>query len=729
MVPVRGSLACRAILDGEIVHIRDLAAEPGISRVVLDIGHRTQVSIPLLRDGRALGAISAGSLQVDGISDARSNCCKTFAEQAVIAIGSAETYRALQTRTADLQESLEYQTATSDVLKVISRSTFDLQPVLDTVAETPPDCAMPIRRRSIGVKAKLARLVANFGFPPEYETYTRTRGAFPIDPDTPSVGQRTVVEGRPVHVHDVAAVPGYSEIAITLGKQRTSLGVPLLREGETIGNIMLARQRVEPFTDRQIELVSTFADQAVIAIENTRLMTEQREALEQQTATAEVLQVINASAGDLERVFDTILEKAILLCEASFGGLATYDGECFQVVATRGMPTGLAEALRGRGPLRPSPGMAYDQIARGADIVHIPDITARRIRFPEGFASSLNVDQDGARTMLFVALRGDNALFGAVFIYRKEVRLFSDKQVALLQNFAAQAVIAMDNARLIAEQREALEQQTATAEVLQVINASAGDLERVFDTILEKAILLCESSVGGLTIYDGEYFHHGATRGMPTGLAEALRKRGPLRPSQSVAYDQIVRGADIVHIPDIIALGVPFPSSPNIDQDGARTTLFVALRGDDALLGVFVIYRREVRLFSDKQIALLKNFAAQAVIAMENARLITEEREALEQQTATAEVLQVINASPGNLTPVFDAILEKAMRLCAAQHSVHCCSRTTESDFRVAAASRSTRGFVEACQRGTERGHSPKVRWRGSWTGETGIVHPVARRA
>ena len=151
------------------------------------------------------------------------------------------------------------------------------------------------------------------------------------------------------------------------------------------------------------------------------------------------------------------------------------------------------------------------------------------------------------------------------------------------------------------------------------------------------------------------------------GLAEALRERGPLRPSQSVAYDQIVRGADIVHIPDITDLaGRRFPSSPNIDQDGARTTLFVALRGDDALFGVFIIFRKEVRPFSDKQIALLKNFAAQAVIAMENARLITEQREALEQQTATAEVLQVINALPGNLTPVFEAILDKAHALCGA---------------------------------------------------------------
>jgi GAF domain-containing protein len=578
----------RAILTRDTVQVPDTQVDPGFAQRGTNAWHRSVLAVPLLRAGVPVGAIGLGRSTPGAFSAAQVELLKTFAEQAVIAIGSAETYRKLNQRTADLQESLEYQTATSDVLKVISRSTFNLQPVLDTVAETAARLCDADQAAIYRREGESARLVTNFGFPPEYETYTRSLGAFPIDPNAKAVGQRTLVEGRPVHVHDVAAVPGYWEIAITLGKQRTSLGVPLLREGETIGNIMLARQRVEPFTDRQIELVSTFADQAVIAIENTRLMTEQREALEQQTATAEVLQVINASAGDLERVFDTILEKAIVLCEASFGGLATYDGECFQVVATRGMPTGLADALRGRGPLRPSPGMAYDQIARGADIVHIPDITTRQIRFPEGFASSLNVDQDGARTMLFVALRGDNALFGAVFIYRKEVRLFSDKQVALLQNFAAQAVIAMDNARLIAEQREALEQQTATAEVLQVINASAGDLERVFDTILEKAILLCESSVGGLTIYDGEYFHHGATRGMPTDLAEALRKREPLRPSQSVSYDQIVRGADIVHIPDIIALGAPFPSSPNIDQDGARTTLFVALRGDDALLGVFV---------------------------------------------------------------------------------------------------------------------------------------------
>jgi GAF domain-containing protein len=661
MVPTRGSINGRAILDARSVHVRDLDAEPGLMAAVRSLGHKSQIAWPLLRDGAAIGAMSLGSAEIGGFSDSQVGLLETFAEQAVIAITSAETYRALQTRTSDLQQSLEYQTATSDVLKVISRSAFDLRPVLDTVVETAArlcdaDQAVIARR-----EGELMRLVANHGFPPEYEALVRAQGAYPIDRAPRNAGPRAIREGRIVHVHDAAAEPGYTEAAITLGKQRTSLGVPLLREGEVMGAILLARQRVEPFTDRQIELVSTFADQAVIAIENTRLLTEQREALEQQTATAEVLQVINASPGVLAPVFDALLEKALRLCEAAFGSLATYDGAYFHAVAMRGVAPGYAASLNR--PLPPFPA-GTGRLVAGESVVQIADITATddyRLGIEHVRASA---DQGGMRTALFVALRKDDTLLGRITIFRQEVRPFSDKQIALLKNFAAQAVIAMENARLMTETREALEQQTATAEVLQVINSSPGDLGPVFDAMLERAMRLCEAAFGVLWTLDGDAYRATALRGVTPEFAEFVVSQRR-RPEPDTALGQLAAGESFIHVADVASLRTTSASARKLEELGSiRTLLAVPLRREQEVLGAFHIYRQEVRPFSDKQIALLQNFAAQAVIAMENARLITEQREALEQQTGTAEVLQVINASPGNLTPVFEAILEKAHDLC-----------------------------------------------------------------
>ena len=376
-------------------------------------------------------------------------------------------------------------------------------------------------------------MAANFGFPPEYEADHRARGAIPLDPDTPIVGARAVLERPRSCIFTMW--PPFQVIRrypIRLGKQRTSLGVPLLREGETIGVIVLARQRVEPFTDRQIELVNTFADQAVIAIENTRLLTEQREALEQQTATAEVLQVINASPGDLAPVFDAMLEKAMRLCEADLGTFWTFDGErFFPSVASRAHPLGTPTAMPAG--LRPGPEyLAWTdhgwrrRASMSSMLPSTPtyqsDVEARsRTHASRGHERALVVPcaRNGAS-----ARRHHHCAAG-------RCGPIPDKQIALLENFAAQAVIAMENARLITEQREALEQQTATAEVLQVINASPGNLAPVFDAVLEKALRLCAASFGTLLTYDGERFECGAagrtSAPSPNGAADIHSPRPP----------------------------------------------------------------------------------------------------------------------------------------------------------------------------------------------------------
>src|SRR5215831_12636582 len=422
---------------------------------------------------------------------------------------------------AERDEALDQQTATAEVLQVISRSTFDLQPVLDTLVATAvrlcnADQAAIFRREGDAYRA-----VAHFGLSPEYYAFIRERRYKAGDG---SVTGRTALAGRVVQVADLAADPHTLPLSIALGQVRTTLGVPLLREDEPLGVITLARRRIEPFTERQIDLVRTFADQAVIAMENARLLTETREALEQQTATAGVLGVINSSPGDLAPVFDAILDKAHTLCGAEFGSLFLYDGEHFRAIASHGVPEALASRLReGVGA---DESRSHEQLIAGAPFAHIHDtaLEERTLYRCMDMVSS-------RRTILAVPLRKGDALLGSIVAGRLEVRPFTDKQIALLQNFAAQAVIAMENARLITETREALEQQTATAEVLQVINSSRGDLGPVFDAILEKAHRLCGAEIGSLNIYDGEVNRAVAARGLAQSFADRLRQG--FRPSAS----------------------------------------------------------------------------------------------------------------------------------------------------------------------------------------------------
>jgi GAF domain-containing protein/nitrogen-specific signal transduction histidine kinase len=685
MPPSSRSSIGRGILSRQIEQVRDVDADPDLYQALRDIGMKSLVGVPLLRDGEPLGVIGLSAREAGGFSDTQVALLRTFAEQAVIAITSAETWHALRERTDDLRQSLEYQTATSDILKLISRSTFDLQPVLESLAETAArlcdadQAAMALR------EGDLWRFVASHGFPLEYEAHNRAMGAVPLDLNSPTVSWRSIREAQVIHVHDAAAVPGYGDVPIRLGKQRTSLGVPLLRQGVVIGTFMLARQRVEPFTDQQIELVSTFADQAVIAMENTRLLTEQLEALDQQTATAEILRIINENPGDLTPVFDAVLENGLRLIDAAFGGLWLYDGDMMRSEATRGMTAALAE-FRARNPVLPISRAAREasETQHSIQILDLKEGEAYRSGRP---ATRAVADLGGARTMLVVPLLKDNAGVGAIQVYRQEVRAFTAQQIALLESFATQAVIAIENARLLTEQREALDQQTATAELLQVINASPGNLEPVFDAMLEKALRLCDSAFGILGTYDGEVLRCPVARGVPDDPDKFLEQ--PQRPVPGTALYRVVQGENVVQITDITDDAAYHQGIPGrrfiADICGGRSQLVIALRKDRELLGMVNIFRQEVRPFTDKQITLLENFAAQAVIAMENARLLTEQRQALERQTATAEVLGVINENPGNLAPVFDTILEKALTLSEAAFGTLWTFDTENAAGRIAA--------------------------------------------
>jgi class 3 adenylate cyclase len=350
---------------------------------------------------------------------------------------------------------------------------------------------------------------------------------------------------------------------------------------------------------------------------------ELKEAREQQIATAEVLQVINSSPGNLAPVFDAMLERAMRLCEASFGSLWTLDGDRFHPVAHCGLPARYAEYLRRDVPAAGT-GTGRARLLAGEAFAHIANLADDEpYRTGEPHRRAL-VDLGGARTALLVPLRRDDTVSGFIMIYRQEVRPFLDTQIALLQNFAGQAVIAMENARLITETREALEKQIAMAEVLQVINSSPGDLAPVFDAILQKAHALCGADYGSLQLYDGEKFYAVAVLGQSEPLASRLREGfvpGPKHPARL-----LLAGEDYIHVHDWAEVDDPM-ARVTVEEGGIRTMLSVALRRDNELLGRVTAGRKEVRPFTDKEIALLKNFAAQAVIAMENARLLNELRE------------------------------------------------------------------------------------------------------
>ena len=561
-------------------------------------------------------------------------------------------------RTRELNEALEQQAATAEVLGVINASRGDLQPVFEAMVEKARrlceadagHLALPVGDdyRSVAVAAMSREMEALI----RSVSYAPGRGT--------AVG-RALAERRPIQISDIGADNEHvARRAADKGFIRTILGVPLLREGEAIGAFGLSRQRVEPFSERQIELVRTFANQAVIAIENTRLLNELRQSLEQQTATADVLRVISSSPGELEPVFNAMLENATRICEAKFGTIYRFEDGKFHLAAQFGSTPELLEAQRQRGSFTPTHGTLLDRLVQTKKLSHSADATTEPGR-------SLPSRLGGARSTVAVPMIRDGKLVGAFAIYRQEVRPFTDKQIELVTNFAAQAVIAIENTRLLSELRQSLEQQTATADVLRVISSSPGELEPVFNAMLENAVRICDAKFGTMWRQDSGGFEAIAFYGASADLVEFHRQRGLFRPSSGSALDALLQTKRVIRIDDEANLTV---SSVAARLDNARSLIVVPMLKDNELVGAISVYRQEVRPFTDKQIELVQNFAAQAVIAIENTRLLNELRESLEQQTATAEVLGVISSSPGELDSVFQAMLDNATKLCEAPFGI-----------------------------------------------------------
>ncbi|MBR1157308.1 GAF domain-containing protein [Bradyrhizobium sp. JYMT SZCCT0428] len=632
-IPIdRSSVVGRSAFEGRLVHLPDVLADPEYTWSAPQKigGYRAALGAPLMREGKVVGVIFVAKTVPEPYTQKQIELVSTFADQAVIAIENVRLFNEVNARTRDLAESLQQQTATADVLKVISRATFDLQAVLNTLLESAArlcDADLANIWRPTGGTG--FHLAASFGIAGKNDEWLQNKNYLEqvdLEPGRGSIVGRTLLEGKAVQIQDIQSDPEYelSEL-IRIGDYRSMLGVPLLRQGTTVGVFVLTRCKVKPFTIKEVELVTTFADQAVIAIENVRLFEEVQartrdlaESLEQQTATSEVLGAINSSREELEPLFQKILENAIRVCGAKFGTLNLYDGEKFDPVGGYNVPREYQEAQLHK-PFIAHPGSALGTVVATRRPVHIEDIRAQR-PYLEGHPAVVALSNlAGARTLAAVPMLKDDRLVGTIAIFRQEVSPFSEKQITLLSNFAQQAVIAIENHRLLKELRESLQQQTATADVLKVISRSTFDLQTVLQTLVESAAKLCDAEKATITRQKDGVLFRGEFYGFSDEFMDYVRNV-PVVPDRGSATARALLEGVVVHIPDVQAdPDYTFNEAQRLGD--FRTIIGVPMLREGKAVGVIVMTRSEVRPFTEKQIELATTFADQAAIAIENVRL------------------------------------------------------------------------------------------------------------
>jgi GAF domain-containing protein len=676
------------LLKRGVAHFADVDTDdvpPQVREGCLLWGVKAIVYAPMVSAQRGIGTIWVGRDQVGPFSEKEIALLATFAEQAVIAIQNVRQFN-------ETKEALERQTATAEILRVIAGSPDDVQPVFDAIVRS--------ATALVGGFSTTLCLVADGKL--HLRAFTSTSGAgdeavrrfFPIPVEGTQMG-RAVQTRRHTVVADFETEesigPADRDLARARGF-RSVVFVPLLRGDDIIGTLNVTRRTPGEFSGHQIDLLKTFTDQAVIAIENVRLFNETKEALERQTATADILKVISASPTDVQPVFNAIAERAAILCGARFAFVTSFDGEWIHMRATHGPG---AEAHRAGYPMRPGSGSIAARVIRNGTAVQIEDMLVD----PE-YVHKEAAANEGFRSGFGVPMLRDGRIYGCIAVTRPEPGAMPERLVHLLQTFADQAVIAIENVRLFNETKDALERQTATAEILEVMSRSQSDLRPMFDTIAANAQRLCAGDQALVAIVEGGLVHLASIKAMTPEEEERTRRDWPRPPGRGTVTSRAILTRTICHVSDVLE-DPEYELGQTAQAAGWRSVVSVPMVREGNPVGAITVMRRNPGPFSDAQIALLKTFADQAVIAIENVRLFNETKEALERQTATSEVLRVISSSPTDLQPTFQTILASASRLCEANLGL--LYRYNGEVWTANAFHGATRAFVDFLSRGPLR--------------------------